>query len=164
MNHFTPDDVVTAALYSDWWGTRDNCLRVPTSDQGADGTSYGPGSKLDEARAVCRQAPALLRLQGPRGPGRILGVVGQRVIFVADDNDSVMLLPAEVGGFTTQKVAQYVLGPTSPSQWIRGCYDGGTIALTRADAHRLGFPSRRHSALPQDDDEVRLFGCNVVVI
>lgn len=156
--------VVAAARYIDWWGHGSNCLSVPESERSTDGkrSSYGPGSKLSEANEICLQAPALLRLEGPRGPGRIIAVVGKCVAFTHDhDTEGSTLLPAEIGGFTSQKVAQYLLGADSPSKWISGCYSGGCIALTPEDASLIGFGGGRPTALPTSAKEVTLFGANV---
>ena len=170
MKHFFTDPtnpnavVVAAARYINWWGHGDNCLSVPAHERSPEGNSYGPGSKLEEAKEVCLQAPALLRLRGPRGEGRIIAVVGDRVAFTCDSDTEYgcSLLPAEIGGFTSQKVAQYLLAEGSPSKWISGCYTGGCIALTPEDAELIGFGgSRRASALPTSAEEVVLFGSNV---
>jgi hypothetical protein len=170
MKHFftnpaNPTLVVLAAIrHVEWWGQGEHCLSVPANQRGNDGTSYGPGSKLEEAKEVCRQAPALVRLSGPRGAGRIIAVVGDRVAFVHDECGNCSWLLAEIGGFTRQKVAQYLLAPDSPSKWISGCYTGGAIALTPADAEVIGFGVSHASALPTSAEELALFGSNVELV
>lgn len=154
-------NVVEAAVYIDWWGSGDNCLRVPTQDRGPTGLSYGPGSKLAMAGAICAAAPPLLTLDGPRGPGRIIAVVPtSRVAFVNSQDGHCCLLPAEVGGFSRQSVGQFRLKGGSPSQWIRGLYTGGAFALTPKDAEAIGFLGPIGRGLPSWTEAV-LFGSNV---
>lgn len=155
-----------AAKYIRWWGHGDNCLHVPAEDRSPEGESYGPGSKLRAAEEQCWAAPALLELNGPCGPGKIIGVEGSdHVAFVDGEINQygerpIRFLRVEVGGLLSQKVAQYRLGEGRTSQWISGCYSGGCIALTESDAELLGIGKCRTSAIPEKEEAI-LFGSHV---
>lgn len=145
--------IIEAAQYIHWAGNGDNILSADRD-------------KLAAAIEVVSNAPSLLTIEGPRGPGRIVAVDGSRVAFsydapVKNAGWGCFMMPAEIGGFTTQGVAQYLLRPGSPSKWIRGCYSGGAFALTPEDAERIGFTGSGRSALPKSAAEMVAFGSNV---